>query len=219
MSGPPRKPRRDAERNRAALLAAARDVVGERGLDAPLEQIARRAGVGIGTLYRHFPSRTELFDELLSESMADHLAIAEEALTIADPWDAFCHYLVGTCELEARDRGLNDLMSSRLPGAKSTEAVRVRVFDIVGRLLANAQAAGRLREDLTSEDLAFIRWANTRILTATTSVAPDVWRRFLALLLDGFRAEAAHPLPEPPLTPRQTYRAMRTLGRRITGTP
>ena len=212
-----RRPRRDAQRNRAAVLAAARDVFSTAGLDAPLEQIARQAGVGIGTLYRNFPSRTALFDVLLSASMADQLAIAEHALELADPWEGFCHYLVETTAREAEDRSLNDMMSMRFPRMPGADAIRRRVYAAIGRLVERAQDAGRLRGDVTPEDLAFIRWSTWRVLVATESVAPEVWRRHLALLIDGFRAENAHPLPEPPLTPRQTYRAMLTLGRRVTG--
>jgi AcrR family transcriptional regulator len=215
--GPRRRPRRDAQLNRAALVEAARDVFAERGLDAPLEQIARQAGVGIGTLYRHFPTRTDLYDELLTASMTEHLQLVEQALAMDDPWDGFCHYLVETCACEARDRGHNDMMSMRFPRAKVAEATRRRVFAAVNRLIERAQQSGQLRADVTPEDLAFVRWANSRVLAATGPVVPDAWRRHLALMLDGFRAEAAHPLPVPPLTPRQTYRAMLTLGRHVTG--
>jgi AcrR family transcriptional regulator len=207
--------RKDAQRNCAAIVRAAREVFRSRGVDAPLEQVARAAEVGIGTLYRHFPTRTDLLDAVAAEAMAEHLAIAETALAIEDPWEGFCHYLVATCELEASDRTINDLLSIRLPKAKAAEALTRRVLEAAGTLLSRAQQAGRLRADVTTEDLVFVRWANTRILAATGSVAPEVWRRHLALLLDGLRAEAAHPLPEPPLTPRQTYRAMITLGRQL----
>jgi AcrR family transcriptional regulator len=210
-----RKPRKDAERNRAAIVRAGRELFRSRGVDAPLEQVARAAGVGIGTLYRHFPSRTDLLDAVATEAVTEHLAIAEAALAIDDPWDAFCHYLIETGALEAADRALNDLLSIRLPRARSADALVRRALEAAGTLLRRAQDAGRLRPDVTTEDLVFVRWANTRILAATGSVAPEVWRRHLALLLDGLRAEAAHPLPEPPLTPRQTYRAMITLGRRL----
>lgn len=217
MTEPPgRRPRKDAQRNRAALLATAREVFCTHGLDAPLDLIARETGVGIGTLYRNFPSRTSLYDELLAELMADQIAILQEALAMDDPWDGFCHYLTETAAREAEDRSLNDIMSMRFPRMRSTDALRRRMFAAVNELIDRAQESGQLRADITAEDLAFIRWSNARVLAATGSIAPDVWRRYLALLLDGFRADAAHPLPEPPLTPRQTYRAMLTLGRHVT---
>jgi AcrR family transcriptional regulator len=215
---PPRL-RRDAQRNRDAILTAARQVFCDQGLEAPLEEIARRAGVGIATLYRRFPSRVELLDEVLADTLQAHIDLAERALAMDDPWEGFCFYLEETCRLQATDRGLNDAMGMRFPRATGLEATRRRLFDLVGQLIARAQGAGQLRADLTQEDLALVAWANSRILQAVRAAgAPDAWRRHLALLLDGFRADRAHPLPEPPLTPRQVYRAMLVLGRRSAGT-
>ena len=113
----------------------------------------------------------------------------------------------------AGDRGLNDIMSMRLPRATVVEAAKRRLYRLVEEVVARAQQAGRLRADVTPEDLVFLHWANARILQATRAAgAPDAWRRHLGLLLDGFRADRAHRLPEPPLSPRQVYRAMLTLG-------
>ena len=214
---PPRL-RRDAQRNRDAILAAARQLFCDQGLEAPLEEIARQAGVGIATLYRRFPSRVELLDAVLADTLQAHLAVAERALAMEDPCDGFCSYLEETCRLQATDRGLNDALGMRFPRATALEAARRRLYDLGGQLIARAQQAGRLRADLTHEDLALVTWANTRILQASRAAgAPDAWRRHLGFLLDGFRAERAHPLPEPPLSPRQVYRAMLVLGRRSAG--
>jgi AcrR family transcriptional regulator len=209
--------RADAQRNREAVLTAAQEVFAELGLDAPLEEIARRAGVGIGTLYRRFPTRLDLVDAILASTVEAHVAVAEAALAIEDPWDGFVHYLEETGRLQATDRGTNDMMSMRLPRAMRAEAAKKRVFELTQRIIVRAQDSGQLRADVTPEDLAFLAWANTRILEATHDVCPDAWRRHLGLLLDGFRADRAHALPVPPLTPRQVYRAMRSLGSRCTG--
>jgi hypothetical protein len=89
---------------------------------------------------------------------------------------------------------------------------------VVAQVVDRAQQSGQLRADLTLEDLAFISWANTHILPAVRAAgAPDAWRRHLGLLLNGFRADRAHPLPQPPLTPRQVHRAMVVLGHRSAG--
>jgi AcrR family transcriptional regulator len=200
--------RRDAQRNRDAIVAAAQEVFAEQGLEAPLEEIARRAGVGIGTLYRRFPTRVDLVDAVLAGRLRAHVEAAEEALRLGDPWDGFAFYLERTCQLEASDRGLGDLMSMRFPSATAVETAKARLFELV----RGAQASGQLRADLTLEDLAFLNWGNARIVEATAAVAPEAWRRHLAFLLDAFRAERAHQLPEPPLTPRQVYRAMLSLG-------
>jgi AcrR family transcriptional regulator len=210
---PARRLRSDAQRNRDAILAAARRVFPEQGLEAPLEEIARRAGVGIATLYRRFPTRTELLDAVLAPAVQEHVDAAEQALAMEDPWEGFASYLERSCQLQASDRGLNDIMSMRLPRATAVEAAKRRLYRLVEELVARAQRAGRLRADVTQEDLVFLYWANARILQATRAAgAPDAWRRHLGLLLDGFRADRAHPLPEPPLSPRQVYRAMLTLG-------
>jgi AcrR family transcriptional regulator len=211
-SNRPRPLRRDA------ILTAARQVFCDHGLEAPLEEIARQAGVGIATLYRRFPSRVQLLDAVLADTVQAHVDAAEQALAADDPWDGFTCYLEQTCRLQAADRGLGDAMGMRFPRAATVEAATTRLFELVGELVRRAQASGQLRPDLTLEDLAFLNWANTRILQAGRAAgAPDAWRRHLGLLLDGFRADRAHPLPQPPLSPRQVHRAMLTLGRRSTG--
>jgi AcrR family transcriptional regulator len=211
--------RADALRNREAIVAAARQVFAEAGLDAPLEEIARRAGVGIGTLYRRFPSRLDLVDAILTGSVEAHVRVAEEALAMADPWEGFVHFLTEVGRLQATDRGLNDMMSMRLPRATRAESAKRRFFEAQAEIIARAQRSGELRADVTSEDMALLAWATTRIVEATHDVAADAWWRHLALLIDGLRADRARPLPVPPMTVRQVYRAMLSLGTRCTGSP
>jgi AcrR family transcriptional regulator len=215
----PRRLRRDAQRNRDAIVAAARQLFCDQGLETPLEEIARRAQVGIATLYRRFPSRVELLDAVLADTVGAHIEVAEQALAMEDPWEGFAFFLEETCRLQATDRGLNDAMGMRFPRTPALEAARRRLYEYGGQLIARAQQAGQLRADLTQEDLALVTWANSRILQAARAAgAPDAWRRHLGLLLDGFRADQATSLPEPPLSPRQVYRAMLVLGRRSAGT-
>jgi AcrR family transcriptional regulator len=99
----------------------------DHGLEAPLDEIARQAGVGIATLYRRFPSRVELLDAVLADTLQAHIAVAEHALATDDPWDGFCFYLEQTCRLQATDRGLNDAMGMRFPRAATLEAARRRL--------------------------------------------------------------------------------------------
>jgi AcrR family transcriptional regulator len=210
--------RRDAQRNRDAIVAAARRVFCDHGLEAPLEEIARRAGVGIATLYRRFPSRVELLDAVLTDNLQAHVEAAEQALAMDHPWEGFSFYLEQTCRLQAADRGLNDVMGMRFPRATAVEAAKSRLYELVGQVVDRAQQSGQLRADLTPEDLAFLTWGNSRILPAVRAAgAPEAWRRYLGLLLDGFRADRASPLPQPPLSPWQVHRAMVTLGRRSAG--
>jgi AcrR family transcriptional regulator len=103
--------RADARRNREAILAAARRAFAERGLQTSLDEIAKQAGVGSGTLYRHFPTRDDLVVAVFTERMAENVALVEEAQHQADPWEAFAGYIRSTCRAQAADKGLADLFA------------------------------------------------------------------------------------------------------------
>ncbi|QIY76453.1 TetR/AcrR family transcriptional regulator [Streptomyces sp. RLB1-33] len=203
--------RRDAQRNRDAIVAAARKAFAEQGLDASLEGVAREAGVAIGTVYRHFPRRLDLVEELFTAKFTDLLAAAEEAAAMDDAWEGFCSYLEKLCELQACDRAFNDLVSARLPVHVLGRGMFERTKERVAQIFRNAQEQGVLRDDVTPEDIAFVIWSQVGIIQATRAVAPNAWRRHLHLLLDAFRAECAHELPEPPLTPQQFAQTLTTL--------
>ncbi|MGW5435989.1 TetR/AcrR family transcriptional regulator [Nocardia asteroides] len=200
--------RSDAQRNRDALVTAARELFTERGLDAPLKDIAARAGVAIGTLYNRFPTRDELIAAAVADRVEAGTRIAEQALELADPWESFVHLVERICELQASDRILGELALRNAPSA-ALERAREHGHGLMRRIITRAQESGALRDDWTLEDIAFITWSHTSVVTATASVAPDLWRRNLALILDGLRAKAAHPLPVPALTEDQLMRAMR----------
>jgi AcrR family transcriptional regulator len=206
--------RKDARRNRAALLAAAGTAFAQEGLDAALEGIARSAGVAIGTLYRHFPTRMDLVAAIIAEKKRAWIKAAEAAVVMEPAWDGLTFFLERVCELQAGDLAFNDIASMRFPHAPGIEAARKRAYDLGRRIVERAQAESSLRSDITAEDLAFIVWAHSRVSEATHTIDPQAWRRYLALTLDGFRATAAHPLPAPPLRPRQVLRAQLHLGRR-----
>jgi AcrR family transcriptional regulator len=206
--------RRDAQRNLEKLIQAAREVFAERGLDAPLEQIAQRAGVSIGTLYNRFPDRFALIDAVLLDRMEENLRIGEEALAHDDPWEGFAGYLELTCALQARDRGVTDAISRRFPRAPKVDAACAEGFVQARQLIERAQRHGGLRGDFTEADLLSLLWANARIVEATISVDPNAWRRYLGFVLDGLRADAAHPIPDPPMRPDQIDQARLALGQR-----
>jgi len=115
------------------------------------------------------------------------------------------------CELQACDRGFNDLASMRFPDAPNTVTAQARIYDLSRRIVGRAHDSAVLRSDVTAEDLAFLIWSQARIIQATRTVAPRAWRRHLGLMLNAFRAEHAHPLPEPPLRPADVQHAMLTL--------
>lgn len=184
-----RRLRSDAKRNRSALADAAREVFAERGLDAPLEQVAKRARVGIATLYRHFPTRSDLLDAVLSDIYEAHSEMAERALAADDPLVGLTGYLTETCELGAEaDRTASQTMAAGVS----------RTAPLLARLVARAQAAGQVRADLVPSDLLYLALGIGRVIEASESIEPGTWRRQLALAMDGLRVAGACPLPEPP---------------------
>jgi AcrR family transcriptional regulator len=196
--------RRDAQLNRERVVDAARRLFAERGLDVPLDEVARAAGVSIGTLYNRFPNRADLVAAVFADREETVVRLAEQALTADAPWDGFVRFVEQICQLLAADRGYNDLSARRIP-----HAAPPRGHELMSRLLARAQESGDLRADFTLADMAFVTWSITRTIESTSAVRPDVWRRHLGLILDGLRAPAAHPLPEPPLSDRQVARMLR----------
>ena len=196
---PPRL-RADATRNRDAILAAAREIFAERGIEASLEEIAARARVGIATLYRRFPSRQHLVAAALVEKVAKYAEAAQTALAIPDPWVGFCSYVRTICELQAGDRGLADLLSMTLPADERVERLRRAAHDHVATLIERAKAAGKLRDDFVSEDLLILLIANAALVHVTRDEAPRASRRLVALVLDAFGRTQAPALPAPPST-------------------
>jgi AcrR family transcriptional regulator len=213
MTSTGRPLRKDAQRNRERLLATAADLFAVRGLDVPFEEIARQAGVSIGTLYNHFPTREALLDAILPDRIRVLEAISEQALAHPDPWAGFVLYVERIVHLQAEDRGLNQALSQRFPDAEALTAACGDGLARVGRVISRAQRHGALRKDFRTQDLICLIWATSRIIEATGQVAPDTWRRCLGFLLDGLRAEAAHRIDVPAMTDDQVAEAMLALAR------
>jgi len=199
--------RADAERNRLRILATARRVFAERGLDASLEDIAGQAGVGVGTLYRRFPSRVDLIGAAFQEKMAAYADAVEDALADDDPWHGFCGYVETVCGLQAADHGFADLLTLAVPGAGRLKSERDRAHAGFVELIDRAKSVGGLRADFVPEDLVMLLMANAGVLSATREAAPDTWKRFVAYMIQAFSADGARPLPAA-TTPRRIYRAM-----------
>jgi AcrR family transcriptional regulator len=200
--------RRDAREHRAKLLAAAQREFAARGVDASLEKVARDAGVAIGTLYRHFPTRLDLLMAAFQPRLEEFRDGAARALEIDDPWDGFVSYLENLFRVQAGDRGFNDFLSRRFTDNAETERIHDQMCLQIGDVLARAQDAGAARPDITLADVVNLIWSLGPIIDATSTTAPSAWRRNLYLMLDAYRAERAHSLPEPPMTDRQLYDAM-----------
>jgi AcrR family transcriptional regulator len=200
--------RRDAQQHHDRLIEAAQREFAARGVDASLERIARDAGVAIGTLYRHFPTRLDLLVAAFEPLLTEFLAEANTALQIENPWDAFVQYLEGLFRVQAGDRGFNDFLSRRFPGNAETERFHDLMCEQIDDVLHRAQEAGAVRADLTRADIVNLIWSNGRMIDATREVAPTAWRRHLYLMLDAYRAERAHANPEPSMTEKQLYNSM-----------
>ncbi|TQM15297.1 TetR/AcrR family transcriptional regulator [Pseudonocardia kunmingensis] len=200
--------RKDAQRNRERLVEAARAVFAERGLDVALDEVARRAGVSIGTLYNRFPQRADLVAAVFADRAETVVRLAEHALSMEDAWSGFVHFVEQVCRMQAADRGYNDLSARSIPQAAPT-AGHLRGHELMTRIVDRARDSGDLRPDFELSDMAFVTWSITRTIEATGDVRPDAWRRHLGFVLDGLRASAAHPLPVPALGPDEIGQIMR----------
>jgi len=200
--------RRDARENRERILVAAREAFAEVGIDVSVEEIAHRAGVGMGTLYRRFPTKGALIDAVFEQHLERIAASAEAALAEPDAWTAFLGYLTDVVRLQASDCGLSQILGAYMSAEDLVARARTRLQPLVRQLIERAQAAGALRPDVVYEDISVFLWTTGRVVDATRTVEPDFWQRYLALAVDGLRASSATPLPQPPLTTAKHRRAM-----------
>jgi AcrR family transcriptional regulator len=200
--------RRDARERHEKLIAAAQREFAAHGVDASLEKIAREAGVAIGTLYRHFPTRLDLLIAAFEPRLEEFLDGAKQAMEMKDPWQGFVYYLENLFRIQAGDRGFNDFLSRRFPGNAETERIHDQMCQQIEDVLTRAQTAGKVRRDIVLADIVNLIWANGRIIDATSVTAPNAWRRYLYLMLDAYRAQRAHSIPEPPMTYEQLYDGM-----------
>jgi AcrR family transcriptional regulator len=209
---PARPLRRDAELNRQRILRAAAEVFTEQGLQATLDDVARRAGVGVGTVYRRFPDKEALADALFTERLDALVALAEDALAGPDEWGSLVSFLEQAGGLLAADRGLRQLFLFATYGYDRVGRARARMQPLVTKLVTRAQAAGVLRADLRPTDVPLIEFMLAGVAEYARDARPEVWRRYLALLLDGLRPARAGTtaLPEQALTPAEIEAAMRT---------
>jgi AcrR family transcriptional regulator len=200
--------RADAARNRARLLAAAQAVFAERGLDATMDEVARRAGVGVGTAYRRFRNRDDLIAALFEERLEQFMTHLDDALADDDPWRALSSFLQRSMEMQAEDRGFKELLLQSAEGRERMLRFRAHIRPLVGELIRRARDAGELRRDVAEDDVLLVSLMTGAVADFAAAVEPQLWRRALGLLLDGLRAAGATPLPVGPLDAEQADRAM-----------
>jgi AcrR family transcriptional regulator len=194
---PDRPLRKDAERNRRRILEAAGELFAECGLHVTLDAVAERAGVGVGTVYRRFTDKEALIDALFEARIDEIVAIADACWAIEDPWEAVVAFFDRAVALHGADRALKEIVFSAAHGRGRVAGARERIKPKVARLIARAQDSGQLRRDVDITDVPVLQLMLTAVMEYTGDVAPEVWRRSLAIVLDGLRAEAARTLLAP----------------------
>lgn len=193
----PRALRTDAEQRRRKVLEVARLAFREHGLDASLEDIARRAGVGIGTLYRRYPTRADLISASFELEVAQYRQTVRDAAAEPAAWPAFCELIVALCQMQIEDAGFREVLTFNAPTSRDLEQLKLDARADLRDLVARAKKEGGLRADFEASDVLLMMLAFFGVAEATHESAPNAVRRLAAYLIDAFRADRAHPLPPP----------------------
>jgi AcrR family transcriptional regulator len=192
---PPRRPRADAIRNRQRVLDAAALEFQESGIDVPMSEIARRAGVGIATLIRNFPVREDLIAAVFGPSMKSYADAASAAAADADPWRGFSDFIRYVCRIPQQDRGFAQVLTTMFPGVTAVEAERQRGLREFVRLVRRAKACGALRADFSPHDLPLIMLATAGVTRSGSPALGTAADRLVGYLLQSFAAVDSDPLP------------------------
>lgn len=208
--------RADAERNRLRILDAAAEVFAERGLHASLDEVADRAGVGVGTVYRRFADREALVNALFEARVEEFLDLVAEAHGNPDPWEGLKVLLERGAEFHGRNRALKELMFSAPAGREWVDRARARMRPLTRGLVQAAKAQGKLRPDLHTFDVPMTMLMLASAIEVTKDTDPDYWRRLLGVVLDGLATSREEPtaLDAEPFTLEKFTQAMMQSGRR-----
>lgn len=199
--------RADARRNRERILEAAREVFAAQGIDAPMSAVARRAGVGVATLYRRFPTRTALATAAFAQQLTQCATALDDALADPDPGRGLYTFLKEVCVTQVTDRGFTPVFLDQFPGPLDHERERDRAEEGLARLVQRAREAGQLRDDFDPADITLLLLANSGLIGQPREVALAASRRLLAYLFQAFQAPGSAPLPPPAARgPRETHR-------------
>lgn len=192
-------PRRaDARRNRERVLSAAEEVFAESGVKAPVEEVARRAGVGVGTVCRNFPTKHALIEAVVGAMYESLLQEIEVAAADPDPARAFERFVMGLPEFQSRHRALSDQMANENMAA-SNAGPKEQVLRAISDLVARAQAAGAIRADIGPGDVSMLFAGVAHATAIAGELQPVLRERFVRIILDGLRADDPTALPGRPL--------------------
>ncbi len=193
--------RRDAALNREKILLAAREVFGRHGLGVTLDDVARHAGVGVGTVYRRFPDKETLVRALFEQDLGIRQASAERALAHPDPWEGFVDFLTEMGADLAENRGLQEVIMLGSHSSEPIETVRGGMLPFLEALIKRAQESGDLRAEITPSDIPVIVQMLSAASQFTQGKRPDVWRRYFEIILNGIRQRPDNlPLTTPSLS-------------------
>jgi AcrR family transcriptional regulator len=190
--------RKDAARNRELLIEAAREVFARRGLEASLDDVAHHAGLGVGTAYRHFANKYELASALMQKTIDAFIDHVEAALLVDDPWEGLVSFLEAALVIQSADRGLREVLMG-VHDPEKMEQVQDRLAGPIEELLGRAQRAGAVRPDAETTDIGVIITSLCAVADMAGDSSPQLWRRYLAICLDGLRPGGT-PLPIPALS-------------------
>ncbi len=195
-----RKLRADAERNRQRVLAAAAAVFAERGLEVSLDEVAHAAGVGVGTVYRRFPNKEALVDALFDDKVEHMLVLAGEAAAFDDAWEGFVYFVERALDWQVRNRGLRDVLLGSEFGCAAVARTRTAITPILTTIIERAQSSGKLRPDVVVNDVPMLVTMLGAVADYVGPSDPELWRRYMVLILDGLSADRAAwtPLDNPP---------------------
>ncbi|MFE9663732.1 TetR family transcriptional regulator [Streptomyces sp. NPDC005955] len=195
--------RADAVRNRRLLMDAAAAEFAENGMEASITRIATRAGIGKGTVFRHFDTKEQLLAEVFSDRLEELVAAGLRLSGSADPTAALFEFMTIGTEIQARDRSFCQAAAALSRSESAVRASRERLADVAETLVAEAQRAGTIRDDITGLDVVLLLSAASQAVLSISTDAPDLWQRYLSMTFDGLRSRSAHPLPVPAPTRAQ----------------
>lgn len=188
--------RKDAARNRQRVIDAARDLFATQGLDATLNEVAHHGGIGVGTVYRRFPTKEALFDAIFEDAIDEVAALADSGLEFDDSWQGFTWFVEQMCHKTATDRGLREILFGKMGACNRVDAARTRLVPKIASVVERAQNDGHLRSGISDTDLPILGMLAGTVSEFAGHVDADLWRRYVAIFLDGLRRrDAQETLP------------------------